>query len=181
MSSAEQNEELSSIKQLRQALERIPGGVEAVRLMTRLGLWSADAHKNPRVRTSFPRQFSDLGPNELADLSAATVSEAGRLMELVGVLSGLQMQLKLKEKSARAASRARSRRNWPEDKKSPTKAELDDLAEEDVQVVTVEGQLGILGLLLSSAKAALEAQVLYKESVSREISHRGAQMQARIF
>lgn len=173
--------DLDAIKQLREALERIPNGTQAVRMMTRLGLWSAAAHRDPGMREAFPRKFSDLGPNELADLSAKTVSEAGRLLELVGILNGLEMQLKLRAKATRAGARSRQRRSWDPEKKAPTKAELDDLAEEDTAVMTVDEHLAMLGLLLASSNAAREAQILYKEAVSREITHRAAQMNARVF
>jgi hypothetical protein len=178
---AETDAPLSSITALRTALERLPNGIEAVRLMTRLGLWSADAHRNPGERRQFPSKFSSLGPEELSDLSARIVSDAGRVLELCGLLLGIEAQLKMKGRAARAAARGRIRREWPEEAKAPTKTELDDLAEEDPAVVAVEEQMALLALLLAQAIALREAYQLYKEGVSREITYRGAQMQARVF
>jgi hypothetical protein len=172
---------LGSLESLRAALERIPNGTDAARLMAKLGLWSSDAHRRPGQRASFPTAFSSLGPDELSDLSARVVSDAGRVLELCGLLNGLEAQLKVKARSARAAARARARRDWPADQKAPTKSEIDDLAEEDPAVVAVDEQLGLLQLISAQASAVREANQLYKEGVSREITYRAAQLQARVF
>lgn len=129
----------------------------------------------------FPTEFSKLGAPELSDLSARVVSEAGRVSELVGLLSGLEARVKLRSKAARAASRSRSRRDWPEEQKAPTRQELDDLSEEDPAVVELEEQLGLLQLLSAQAQAVREANMMYKDAVSREVTYRAAQMQARIY
>ena len=175
------SDSLSSVTALRQALERIPDGEGAVRMFARLGLWTSEAHRATDARKMFPQKFSDLGPQELSDLSARVVSDAGRVAELVGLLVGLEAKLKMRSRAARATSRSKVRREWPEGEKTPAKNELDDRAEEDPTVIELEEQLGLLTLLLSQAQAIREANQLYKEAVSREISYRSAQMQARLY
>lgn len=150
-------------------------------MFARLGLWSSDAHRNPPTRERFPQEFSKLGPQELSDLSARVVSDAGRVAELVGLLAGLEVRLKIRSRAARAAARSRLRREWPEDTKAPTKAELDDLSEEDPAVIELEEQLGLLQLMIAQASAVKEANQMFRESVSREIAYRSAQMQARLY
>ena len=174
-------ENIGSVTALRQALERIPEGAEVVRMFAKLGLWTSEAHRGASERKMFPTEFSKLGAPELSDLSARVVSEAGRVAELVGLLSGLEARVKLRSKSARASSRSRSRRDWPEEQKAPTRSELDDLSEEDPAVVELEEQLGLLQLLSAQAQAVREANMMYKDAVSREITYRAAQMQARIY
>jgi hypothetical protein len=117
----------------------------------------------------------------LSDLSARVISDAGRVIELNGLLLGLEAQLKVRVRAARASARARSRREWPEDAKAPTKTELDDLAEEDSAVVSVEEQLALLAQLRAQTEAVREANQLYKEGVSREITYRAAQLQSRVY
>jgi hypothetical protein len=172
---------LSSLDSLRATLERIPNGTDSVRLMAKLGLWSSDAHRGAQARPSFPKEFSSLSAQQLSDLSARVISDAGRVIELTGLLLGLEMQLKVRLRSARAAARARNRREWPEGAKAPTKTELDDLAEEDPIVLSLEEQLALLTQLRAQADAVKEANQLYKEGVSREITYRAAQLQARVF
>ena len=152
-----------------------------MRLMARLGLWTSEAHRGAQTRPAFPREFSSLGPEQLSDLSARVISDAGRVIELNGLLLGLEAQLKVRVRAARASARARSRREWPEDAKAPTKTELDDLAEEDSAVVSVEEQLALLAQLRAQTEAVREANQLYKEGVSREITYRAAQLQSRVY
>lgn len=180
MADVSDTNDLTGIAGLRAALARLPGGVEAVRLMGRLGLWTTAAHNNPGERQPFPTRYSNLGPDELSDLAARVTSEGGRLLELVGILNGLDTQLKIRGRAARAAARGRVRRAWPADKKPPTKSELDDLAEEDPAVVQSDEHVALLAVLLSQAKAVAEANMLYKEGISREITYRTSQMQARL-
>lgn len=172
--------DLDGLKSLRTTLARMPGGTEAVRLMARLGLWTTTLHDQPGERKAFPQRFSTLGPGELSDLAARVASDAGRVLELVGILTGLDAQLRIKSKSARATARSRIRRNWPEGTKAPTRGELDDLAEEDTDVRDVDRQQALLAMLLAQAKAVAEANTLYKESVSREITMRTSMMHSRI-
>lgn len=150
-------------------------------MFARLGLWTSDAHKGADVRDRFPQQFSNLGPAELSDLSAKVVSDAGRVAELVGLLNGLETRLKMRSRAARAAARSKVRREWPEGEKSPTKTELDDRSEEDPAVVELDEQISLLQLLLAQAQAVKEANQMYKEAVSREITYRSAQMQSRMY
>ena len=172
---------LSPLDSLKAALERIPNGTDAVRLMARLGLWTSEAHRSAQVRPAFPREFSSLDAQQLSDLSARVISDAGRVIELNGLLLGLEAQLKVRVRAARAAASARSRREWPAEAKAPTKTELDDLAEEDSAVTAFEEQLALLAQLRAQTEAVREANQLYKEGVSREITYRAAQLQARVF
>jgi hypothetical protein len=171
---------LDDLTSTRRALARIPGGAEAVRLMGRLGLWTSAAHDRPGERKPFPTRYSTLGPDELSDLSARVTSEAGRVAELVGILTGLDAQLRIRGKAARAAARSRVRRGWPEDVKAPTKTELDDLAEEDPAVMECDEHTALLAVIIASAKGAAEANQMYRESISREITLRTAQMNSRL-
>jgi hypothetical protein len=171
---------LDELGTLRAALSRLPGGAEAVRLMARLGLWTTSAHAKPGERQPFPSRFSTLGPDELSDLSARVTSDAGRVIELVGILAGIDAQLRIRAKASRAGARSRARRNWPADTKAPTRGELDDMAEEDPAVVEVDEHIALVTMLLASAKATAEANMLFKESISREITYRTTQMQARL-
>lgn len=171
----------STVSSLRQALERIPGGENAVRSFAKLGLWTTEAHRATDPRKKFPQQFSTLGPSELSDLSASIVSDAGRVAELVGLLVGLEATTKMRSRAARASARSKVRREWSKDDKAPTKTELDDRAEEDPVVIGLDEQLGVVQQLLAQASAVREADQLYKEAVSREISYRSAQMQARLY
>jgi hypothetical protein len=149
--------------------------------MARLGLWTSEAHRAAQSRPAFPREFSSLTPEQLSDLSARTISDAGRVIELNGLLLGLEAQLKVRVRAARASARARARREWPEESKAPTKTELDDLAEEDSAVTAYEEQLALLAQLRAQTEAVREANQLYKEGVSREITYRAAQLNARVF
>jgi hypothetical protein len=172
---------MSSVSALRQALERIPEGADVVRMFAKLGLWTAEAHKAVTARKAFPSEFSKLGPEELSDLSARVASDGGRIMELVGLLSGLEVRLSLRLKAARATARSKARRALPEDQKAPTKSELDDQAEEDPTVIELVEQMGLLQMMLAQATAMKDASQLYKEAVSREITYRGDQMKSRMY
>lgn len=172
--------DFDGLKSLRTTLARMPGGTDAVRLMARLGLWTTTLHDNPGDRKAFPQRFSNLSPGELSDLAARVASDGGRVLELVGILTGLDTQLRIKSKSARAAARSRIRRNWPQGTKAPTRGELEDLAEEDSNVRDIDTQQALLAVLLAQAKAVAEANALYKESVSREITLRTSMMHSRI-
>ena len=109
------------------------------------------------------------------------MSDAGRVAELVGLLVGLEATTKMRSRAARASARSKVRREWSKDDKAPTKTELDDRAEEDPVVIGLDEQLGVVQQLLAQASAVREADQLYKEAVSREISYRSAQMQARLY
>ena len=178
---------LNGVRSLSQALQRIPNGSALADLSARLGLWTTSAHAAPGVRAAFPTKLSNLGPNELSDLNATWIAEVGRVVELGGMLHGLQDQLRVRAKSARASARSRARRAWAEDRKddvkpkSPTAGELNDLAEEDQAVVDIDDQMSYVALLLASATAAKEASYAYRDALSREITFRCEQMKARLY
>lgn len=175
------SDNLGSVTALREALERLPDGTEVVRMFAKLGLWTSELHRNSLERRALPSEFSKLSAQELSDLSSRVVSDAGRVLELVGLLTGLDAKLRIKIRAAKAAARSRSRRAWPEDAKAPTKTELDDLADEDTAVVTLEEQAGLLQVMLAQANAVREANQMYREAISREITYRSAQLQSRVY
>jgi hypothetical protein len=172
---------LSDIKSLTEALGRIPNGREAAELAQALGLWTSSLHRSPAERQPFPQRMSELSPPQLSDLSARVISDAGRVVELCGLLKGLQDRLKMRSKQAHARARATQRRSWPRETKAPTVAELNDLAEEDQAVLEIDEQMSVLALLSASAEAEREALFLYRDAVSREITFRCAQIEARIY
>lgn len=178
---------LNGVRSLTQALDRTENGTAAAALADRLGLWTRTLHQSPETRAAFKSKFSDLGPNELSDLNATWIAEAGRVVELVGLLSGLQDQLKVRAKSARASARAKARRDLAAaadgdtKRKAPTVAELNDMAEEDSAVKDIDDQLAFVALLLASAQAAKEATYMYRDAISREITFRCEQMKARLY
>ena len=79
------SDNLSSVSALREALERLPDGPDVVRMFAKLGLWTSELHRNSLERKALPSEFSKLSPQELSDLSARVVSDAGRVLELVGL------------------------------------------------------------------------------------------------
>lgn len=173
---------LADVRSLTQALARVPGGTEAARAITALGLWSSETHRSAPARLKFPRSFADLSPSQLSDLAARVAVEASRLIELVGLLKGLQAQLKVEDARARAAARVRARRAAADTtRKPPSVAELTDLTEEDAAVRDSAEALALVAMLLAAAEAAKEATFVMKESVSREISYRCAQLDARVY
>lgn len=161
------------------ALDRIPQGTAALELAKRLGLLTP-AHLYPEGREPFPRRVSDLSNDEISDLHAYWLSEAGRLTELVGQINGVKQLMDTQLKAARAGARSRARQNLPEGAKKPTQAELNDLAEEDQAVIDLIGQAAYIDLLQAHAKAALDATKMYLDGLNREVILRTSQMKARI-
>jgi hypothetical protein len=171
--------QLDRITSLPRALDRVPQGSAAYELAKRLGL-AAPSHARPHERPAFPRSVSDLSNDQLSDLHALWVSEAGRIHELVGGLNGQKQLLELQCKVARASTRSRLRREWPEGTKAPTATELNDRAEEDEAVIDLGEKLAYVELLLAHSKGALDATTKYLDGLNREIVLRTAQMKARL-
>lgn len=179
--STEEDLNISGVRSLTQVLERTPNGNDMVVLATKLGIWTAAAHNTVTERRPFPKNLSDMGPNELTNLLAEWTSEFGRITELVGLLNGQKEQLKIRGKSLRAAARSRLRRDHPKDEKPLASTALNDAAEEDTGVLENDERIALVELLLASATATKEATQQYIGSISREIAYRDAQMKARMY
>jgi hypothetical protein len=170
---------LGSLRSTRESLARLPSGDELMRLATRLGLWTEDAHRAPPARTPFPSSFSKLGPDQLSDLYATWISDAGRLAELCSALGGHRDRLSLQLKAERARARSRARKASPEVKF--TSAQLDDEAAVDQSVRDLEAAFELVTVLLGAAEGAKEATGVYLAGISREITYRTEQMRARVY
>lgn len=170
---------LGALQSTADSLSRLPSGDELTKLASRLGLWTEDSHRKPPVRRPFPGSFSQLGPDQLSDLYAAWISDAGRLSELCSVLSGHRDRLTIQLKSERSRSRSRARRANPEVKM--TSAQLDDEAADDVTVRDLETSFELVIMLLAAAEGAKEATGVYLAGISREITYRTEQMRARVY
>lgn len=170
---------LGSIRSVRDSVARLPSGAELVQLAGRLGLWTDAAHNSPQPRKVFPGQFSTLGPDELSDLYAAWVSDAGRLAELCSMLSGHRDRISLQLKAERARARARVRQVNPDTKY--TGAAIDDVIAADQTVRDLEQAFELVTVLLAAADGAKEATSVYLTGISREITYRTEQMRARVY
>ena len=165
-----------------QVLGSTPTGSEMLRIGRDLGLVSTSINQKIE-RKAFTRNISGLGPREISDQQSLWASEYGRLCELHGLLVGQRDYLNLQLRSAKAKARSRARAKHAEEndsRKPPTATELNDLAEEDATVQTITEQIGVVELLAASTNAAKEATDRYLQALSREISFRCTQMEARI-
>lgn len=183
---------LDGVRSLTGLLERLPQGTAARQLAERLGLWSTTVHNSTTQRkVVFPSNFSGLGEAELSDSYAYWLSEVFRSTELVGLLEGQKTVLTLESKSTRATARAGLRRKARQlaeaaresngaVPKDPTTAQLADEVEEDERVIANDRVLGMLAVVLESAKAYKEACLAATAGLSREYSLRQAQMGARL-
>lgn len=178
---------LDGVHSLTGLLERVPLGVQAQELAQRLSIWTTQAHQNlGATRTVFPRNVSELDDGSLSDAFAYWTSELFRIHELVGLLNGLKMNLDLRLKKEKAAARGRARREHEEKQVEgvrPTKitaGEVNDLAEEDEKVQDVETDLVTLLVVREQALSHREAVTTARDGLSREISFRQAQLQARV-
>lgn len=172
---------LSAVRSLGQVLERTPNGADVLALAERLGLVTAGAHAGGLSRRAFKAQVSQLSPPQLSDEQSYWTSEFGRIVELIGVLQGQEKFLALKAKSARAKARSRVRARAAAAGDKLTAAQVNDQAEEDPAVADVDDQAVIVQLVLASALAAKEATAMYLQALSREITFRCSQMEARIY
>jgi hypothetical protein len=176
---------LGDLKSARQVLERTPMGAPVADLAERLGLMTEGVHKAPVARRPFHQQISRLGSPQLSDEQSYWSSEFGRIVELIGVLQGQEKLIALRSKAARAQARARVRRQWEEGDETAkrsriTEGEVADAAEDDPVVQDLDEQTAVVAVLLSSALAAKEGTQMYLQAVSREITFRCAQMDARL-
>lgn len=172
---------LSDLRSVHQVLERTPLGEGIAELAERIGLVTEQIHRSSVVRKKFQVNVSKLSAPQLSDEQSYWASEYGRIVELLGILQGQEKYLSLKSKSARAAARARLRRNVEEEPSAKTtSAQINDAAEEDPVVRELDERTAIVSILLSSATAAKEATTMYLQTLSREITFRCAQMDARL-
>lgn len=190
---------LEMIRNLPEALERTPEGRRMMQLADRLGLWTNGVHMVRQETVPFVRDFPE-SPAELSKLYATWSSEAGRVIELVGLLTGQKERLQLQAKAARSRARARLRReaiaaaeravaDSGDDGltrtkaaalKLPTSTQINDEAEEAPEVIEIEEAMSFIYMLLASAAAYKEAVLLYLNTISREMSYRQAQLHARV-
>ena len=170
---------LGTIRSVRDSVARLPSGTELLQLASRLGLWTEETHSSPPARTPFPGQFSSLGADQLSDLYAAWISDAGRLAELCSVLAGHRDRLTLQLKAERARARARVRAAQPDAKH--TAVSLDDAVASDQTIRDLEAAFELVTMLLSAAEGAKEATGVYLTGISREITYRTEQMRSRMY
>lgn len=172
---------LSDLRSVHQVLERTPLGEGIAELAERIGLVTEQIHRSSVVRKKFQANVSKLSAPQLSDEQSYWASEYGRIVELLGILQGQEKYLGLKSKAARAAARARLRRNAEEEPAAKTtSAQINDAAEEDPVVRELDERAAIVGILLASATAAKEATTIYLQTLSREITFRCAQMDSRL-
>jgi hypothetical protein len=170
---------LSDVKSLSQVLERTPNGADVAKLADRLGLLSKQEGESDR--SAFKHKVSELSPPQLSDEQGYWAGEFGRIVELIGLLQGQEKYLALKSKEARARERSRLRREAEDASVKKTAGQINDETEDAVSVRDVDEASIALVVLLSSATAAKEAVSMYLTTLSREISFRCSQMDARIY
>lgn len=173
--------DLTNTKSLFALLSRTKNGLPAVDLATKLGIWTEAAHKNPSPRVGFVRDLSSLTPSQLSDSVGAWTAEYGRILELMGLLSGQESVIKIQIKSALAGARSRIRNNQPKEAKPYTNTQLNDLAEEDQSVIDLYEQSALISLLSAHVSASKEATAQYLASLSREIAWRDAQIKGKLY
>jgi len=172
---------LTDLRSVHQVLERTPLGEDIAELAERIGLVTEGVHRSSVVRRKFHTNISKLSPPQLSDEQSYWASEYGRIVELIGILQGQEKYLNLKAKAARAAARARLRRNSEEAQGGKvTSSQIADAAEEDPVVRELDERSSIVGILLASASAAKDATTIYLQTLSREITFRCAQMDSRL-
>jgi hypothetical protein len=189
------NLNLSEVQSLADVLKRTPSGAEIYRLARSLGLLAPQ----PAV-TAHPyhRDVAGLTPEQLSNEQGYWAGEYGRTCELLGLLNGQERYLSIRAKEVRARERSRLRRDEDQaikdaaatagveqatGKKAPKKTatQLNDEVEESIPVRDIEDQGILIAVLQSSTTASKEAISMYLTTISREISFRVAQMDARIY
>jgi hypothetical protein len=179
--------DLTGLRSLEAVLERLPQGSPARTLAAQLGLFDPQIHTGAgNRRKQFGAQFSRMSNEDLSDANGYWLSEVFRATELCGLFEGQRMLLTMEVKATRARVRSQLRKTY-QDKvttgevaKAPAATQLNDEVEEDEQVQAVEAMLGLLAVVQESAKAYKEACASACAGISREISFRQAQMQARL-
>ena len=170
---------LTDVKNLAQVLDRTPAGAEVYRLATRLGLLSKPS--STEERKPFTAGISKLSPPQLSDEHGYWAGEFGRIVELIGLLQGQEKYMALRAKEVRARERSRLRRDSEANGIKKPAGQINDESDEAAAVRDVEEEGIVIAVLLSSAAAAKEAVSMYLTAISREISFRCSQMDARIY
>ena len=173
--------DLSDVTTLPQVLARTPNGESVAQLAEKLGLLTKGRWRGNSERRAFVTDISKLSPAKLSDEQSYWAGEYGRIVELLGLLQGQEKTLTLKSKSARSAARSRIRRDAEAAGNKVTATSVNDEADDDPAVVDIEEQMSVVSVLLATAGAAKEATTMYLSTLSREISFRCAQMEARIY
>lgn len=181
-------------------LRTTPSGRDMWTLARSMGILTRDLDGSA---AAFVANIAELGPNQLSDLQSKWTSEYGRLAGIAGLLVTQEKHLTLELGRARAEARRRARATARSDAenahaaeveaakesgakvaplkyKDPTIAELNDLAAEDPAVTDIETQVVSVQMMLAMTLATKDAVEKYLSGVSREITWRSAQMQARM-
>jgi len=173
--------DLNDVKNLGQVLSRTPNGEAVAELAERLGLLTSGATKASSARRGFISEIAKLSPAQLSNEQSFWAAEFGRIVELIGLLQGQEKYLALKAKAARSTARSRIRRDAEAKELKVTATSVNDEAEDDPDVRDTDEQSTIVTILLASALAAKEATTMYLQVISREISFRCSQIDAKIY
>jgi hypothetical protein len=182
---------ISGINNLSSLLERLPLGEQARAVAQRIAVWTTPAHQQVAgSRQKFPTNFADLNEDKLSDTYAYWNSELIRIHELHGLLDGQRKYLELQAKKEKALARGAVRKEFEElaaaakekgeKVNKPTAAEINDRAEENEKVLAVDEVQAMLDMVMASVSGYREACVTATTGLSREISFRQAQFQARL-
>lgn len=178
---------LSRISSLTGLIERLPLGNDARTLARRIGVWTNEAHTGAESRKKvFPSTFSEMNDNELSDTFAFWNSELIRVLEMAGLLTGQQKYLEIQLKKAKAQARSRIRTQWDKDQEGEAKPAkiaagvVNDEAENDTDVLKVEETIAVVEIAVASIQAYRQACEVATNGLSREISLRQAQFNARL-
>lgn len=173
----------AGIRTIAQVVEGTPSGTDVVALLTRLGLWTSVVHSGVTARQPFPRTIAGMTQQQLSNEVSYWTHELGRIIEVLGVLSGQKALLELQVKRARIVARARTRRTF--DKvdadgkllvKAPTATVINEAAEADPAVLDADDRLVNVEVISCSVVASKEATLAFLSTLSREITHRGDQI-----
>lgn len=173
--------DLSDVKSFISIIEKTSTGLSSIDIAKKLGIWTPSLHAISDERPTFTKELSTLTPTQLSNTYGLWTAEFGRLMELIGVISGQEQLIKVQLKSALASARSRIRNAKPASDKTYTLSQLNDLAEEDETVLSYQQDLAIINMLLAYLSASKEATSQYISSISREIAWRDAQIKGKIY
>lgn len=147
-----------------------PDAAAVVALARRLGLVTATGQ--PVTRRPLRGDIAGADDRILSAEHLYWVGELGRLSEIMGSLNAQIELASTAVKAARARARVNARAAVT-GTKAPSQATLDDLADVDDAVVSIDRRLVTLKALAAQAAAAKEATSGYVQGLSREITLRG--------
>ena len=173
--------DLRDVTTLPKLLARTPSGEAVAQLAERLGLLTENSLCASSARRPFVNDISTLVPARLSAEQSHWAGEFGRIVELIGLLQSQEKFLALRIKGAKASARSRVRRDAETTERKVTAGQVTDEADEDPNVREVEEQSMLVAEMLAVAMASKEATTLYLSVISREISFRCAQMDAKIY